>query len=574
MRCPKLRDVKQGDKMSLINKLEACTRCLMWGHTVSECNLEPSKNFLQHDDCEKGQEGIHHPYICPKRSGNKKTTVSMATNVGMQEAEGGSVFNLLEEVDVKARHENSPVTVNCVYDNCSDSNWISSSLAESLPRHKVSNVNLQLSTVKSSGPIKTKQHTLLIRVRNRFKTIMAYETSSIGASSLNDDTVKVVREHFKAYDPLHISSGKIDLLIGLKDYDLHPQPAKAASAQSLRLFTSSTTPKKTFLVAGTLPAGLMGGAGAQKSCFFSIADLYKSLLQDQALDLPPAQCQICRTRSKKCYKCTLISKPMSLKDQYEFDLITKPMVFDKESRTVTTRYLPTTKESFKELFPPELNNRKEATAIAKRTLRSLKKNGQVEAYHAAFQKNVADGTFTEISDEKLREWDDQGLPSNYVSLHPVKKIQSDPSKTAFRIVTNSSLNRLARVGDKIVSTSLNAVLPQASYKMNTLVNITLGWLEKEVSVLLDQQKAYNTILPEDSIEGRQMLHLRRIVYWEDPNVEESKLVPKIYAISKVHFGDSCSAAILENLRQKVAEDMSENNLPESSEKLGQVKLCR
>ena len=103
--------------------------------------------------------------------------------------------------------------------------------------------------------------------------------------------------------------------------------------------------------------------------------------------------------------------------------------------------------------------------------------------------------------------------------------------------------------------------------MNTLVNITLQWLEKEVSVLLDQQKAYNTICPEDSTEGRQMVHLRRIVYWEDPTVDESKLVPKIYGIGKVHFGDSCSAAILENLRQKVAEDMAENNLPESSERL-------
>ena len=36
--------------------------------------------------------------------------------------------------------------------------------------------------------------------------------------------------------------------------------------------------------------------------------------------------------------------------------------------------MPTTKESFKELFPPEFSNRKEATAIAKKTLRTLKKN--------------------------------------------------------------------------------------------------------------------------------------------------------------------------------------------------------
>ena len=229
--------------------------------------------------------------------------------------------------------------------------------------------------------------------------------------------------------------------------------------------------------------------------------------------------------------------------------------------------MPTTKESFKELFPPEFSNRREATAIAKKTLRTLKRNNQVDVFHQAFQKMVDDGTFVEISNKELEQWDNQGLPSNFVSLHPVKKLQSDPSKLAFRIVTNSSLNRLARVGGKVVKTSLNAVLPQASYKMNTLVNITLGWLEKEVSVLMDMEKAYNTIIPEASVEGRQMVHLRRIVYWENPNAEESELVPKIFGISKVHFGDSCSSAILENLRQQVADDLRERDLPETSDKL-------
>ena len=113
--------------------------------------------------------------------------------------------------------------------------------------------------------------------------------------------------------------------------------------------------------------------------------------------------------------------------------------------------------------------------MSKNLLKNLKKNGQVEAYHAAFQKNIDDGSFTEISNEELKEWDDQGLPSNYVSLHPVKKLQSDPSKLAIRIVTNSSLNRLARVGGKTVTTPLHAgrqcwgksILPRAGYGLGT-----------------------------------------------------------------------------------------------------------
>ena len=563
-RCPEFAKVDQCNKISQAIKLGACLRCLTWGHTISECLTKPSANFLKHNDCDKGNEGVHHPLICSKRRAEK----SFSTKDENTKTNSGTIFNLLEQVNLKTKSKTSPtVNAKCVFDNCSDGNWISSSLANKLPKHKVKKVQLNLTTMSQKGNFETKEHSFLIKVKDTFKAIKAYETSSIGTSMIDKETIQTVRNHFKSLDPLHITSGNIDLLIGLADFDLHPSLFSSSPMPNMKIFTSATAPKTTYILAGTLPAGLMGGAGPREHSFFTISDLYKSLLQDQSLDLPPAQCQLCRQRSKKCYKCCLISKPMSLKEQFEFDLVTKPMVFNKTDKIVTTKYLPTTKESFKELFPPEFSNRREATAIAKKTLRTLKKNHQVDAFQQAFQKMVDDGTFVEISVNELEQWDNQGLPSNFVSLHPVKKLQSDPSKLAFRIVTNSSLNRLARVGGKVVKTSLNAVLPQASYKMNTLVNITLQWLEKEVSVLMDMEKAYNTIIPEASVEGRQMVHLRRIVYWEDPNAEESELVPKIYGISKVHFGDSCSSAILENLRQQVADDLREKDLPETSDKL-------
>ena len=563
-RCPEFAKISQGNKISQAIKLGACLRCLYWGHSISECLCKPSADFLKHDDCDKGNEGVHHPLICSKRRAEK----SFSTKDENTKTKSGIIFNLLEQVNLKTKLKNSPtINARCVFDNCSDSNWISSSLANRLPKHKVEKVQLNLTTIPQKGNFETKEHSFLIKVKDNFRVIKAYETCSIGTSTIDKETIQTVRTHFRSLDPLHISSGNIDLLIGLADYDLHPSLFSSSPIPNMKIFTSATAPKTTYLLAGTLPAGLMGGAGPGEHSFFTISDLYKSLLQDQSLDLPPAQCEICRQRSKKCYKCCLISKPMSLKEQFEFDLVTKPMVFNKKDKTVTTKYLPTTKESFKELFPPEFSNRREATAIAKKTLRTLKRNNQVDAFQQAFQKMVDDGTFVEISDKELEQWDNQGLPSNFVSLHPVKKLQSDPSKLAFRIVTNSSLNRLARVGGKVVKTSLNAVLPQASYKMNTLPMLTLGWLEKEVSVLMDMEKAYNTIIPEASVEGRQMVHLRRIVYWEDPNAEESELVPKIFGISKVHFGDSCSSAILENLRQQVADDLRENDLPETSDKL-------
>ena len=176
-------------------------------------------------------------------------------------------------------------------------------------------VQLNLTTIPQKGNFETKEHRFLIRVKDNFRVIKAYETSSIGTSTIDREIIQKVRNTFKSLDPLHITSGNIDLLIGLADYDLHPSLFSSSPMPNMKIFTSATAPQTTYLLAGTLPAGLMGGAGPREHSFFTISDLYKSLLQDQSLDLPPAQCQVCRQRSKKCYKCCLISKPMSVYKQ-------------------------------------------------------------------------------------------------------------------------------------------------------------------------------------------------------------------------------------------------------------------
>ena len=169
---------------------------------------------------------------------------------------------------MKTTIKNSPtVNARCVFDNCSDSNWISSALANKLPNHKIKKVQLNLTTIPQKGNFETKEHSFLIKVKDKFRVIKAYETSNIGTSKIDNETLQTVRTHFRSLDPLHITSGNIDLLIGLADYDLHPSLFSSSPMPNMKIFISVTAPKTTYLLAGTLPAGLMGGAGSKGHAF-------------------------------------------------------------------------------------------------------------------------------------------------------------------------------------------------------------------------------------------------------------------------------------------------------------------
>ena len=205
-----------------------------------------------------------------------------------------------------------------------------------------------------------------------------------------------------------------------------------------------------------------------------------------------------------------MTKPLSIQEQREVHLITEPMKFDKENKKVTTHYLPTTTDTFKELFPPHLSNENQAASIAKRTLRSLQKDKEVQLFEDALKKFVDRGAFKDVSKEEIQEYDNKNLPHNYVSLIPVKKLQSDPNKNAFRLTANSSLPRRAMLKGKETTMSLNNVLPKASPSMNSLTNVTLQWLEKPYAITVDQKTAYHTISSDSSENGTITNHLRRI----------------------------------------------------------------
>ena len=107
---------------------------------MESCFLSPTKPWLQHSDCEKGNQGLHNPTICPKKDKEEKvhrisTKVSTKITGEDSEEKPNFILNLLEHGEIKVTEDDEDSQqIVCVYDDCSDSNWISKSFAQTLPK--------------------------------------------------------------------------------------------------------------------------------------------------------------------------------------------------------------------------------------------------------------------------------------------------------------------------------------------------------------------------------------------------------------------------------------------------------
>ena len=563
-RCPTFRSTEQSRKLSLLTSLNSCCRCLSTTHTVDSCFLNPTTSWLLHD-CENGKSGNHAPSVCPKQQADSRQERANKTETSVNHEtlnhQKSAPVNLVESVEAKTTPSSSPITIRTCYDNCSDSNWVSQSFAQTLPQKKRKRVKLFLSTIPSRKVFETWEYPMFIKVKGKFVQIKVYEASGeLGNFSISDSVKQELMSHFTL--PIELYTGKIHVMLGLRNFGYHPKLIShqaSSKIPDMKLFSSSTSEKPKYIVAGVLPTASQGTTVREEEANFTTSQLYQSLLQEKGLDHPPLQCQECKLRSKRCYRCSLLTKPISVQDQREIELITSPMVFNREKGQVTTYYIPTTEQPFNTIFPPHLSNQKEAIAISKRILRSMKKEGLVDAFEEALSKFVDQGVFKDMSAEELKDYDSRGLPSNFVSVQGVKKAQSDPTKLALRLVTNSSLPRKALIQGKEVKISLNNILPKAKPVMNSLINVSLNWLQKPVSVILDQKRAYHTVKAEDSEQGLIMTHLRRIAWFENPHDNEESLRVRYLRVIPVQFGDSPAAAILDCFRQKVVKDLKDNN---------------
>ena len=567
-RCPTFKAESQEKKMDLVKKMSSCQRCLSTSHESDRCFLSPSTPWLSHS-CAGGQtSSAHNPSICPHKApqGNIENVHKVTAEQAESMKKGTLPINLVETAHIK-KHQNSvDETVAVIWDSCSDSHWVSKSYAQSLPQKTKKKVALKLNSIPAKKTFHTWEYTIFIRVQQKLKQIKLFEASGeIGTFNINSEIKNKIQAQYEV--PITFTTGKVQILLGLRDFGIYPMPAQDHPSPpcfpDLQLHRSRINSDLTYLVAGSLQMASVGRGSKEDSCEdvnLTLSQLHKAIIEERGPDLPPLLCPTCRLRSRRCYKCSLMTRPMSIQEQNEVHLITSPMKFDQEKRQVTTHYLPITGDSFKDLFPPSLSNKNQAAAIARRTLRSLQKDKEVQIFEDALKKFVDRGVFKDVTDKEIEEYDKKQLPHNFISLVPVKKIQSDPNKVAFRLTANSSLPRQAYLKGQQATLSLNNVLPKASPSMNSLTDVTLQWLEKTYAITVDQKTAYHSISSDSSENGAITNHLRRIYWFQNPFEEkEEKLKPRILVITCCQFGDACSAAILDAFRKRVIEDMIQNN---------------
>ena len=558
-RCPVLANMKQEEKLQAVKEAKACPRCLATHHSdVAQCKLPKDTDWLRHGDCQD-TTGNHHPLVCSKRKLPERTNKTMEAFSGHETI----IVNLAEENTIRDQSGASHKVV-CLFDSASDSAWISESLAKTFPRKSRKKITLELNTIPQQKKITTYKHTIQLNIKGVYQPFEVYEAPSIGQLEMNTDLKNYVEAEIGL--PVHFASGEVGLMLGLKNLKIFPKSTDVGRAApgKLELFKSETCENR-ILAAGSIESRLIGAPTFQvQKQLFTQAQLLKSILSDQALDVPARLCIQCQEKTKKCFQCNLPSKPTSLKDLKEIQMVKESMIFDKKQKRIFATYKPTSGE-WRHFFPPELSNIKEAKAISLRTLRSLKKTGQLKAFQKVFSEFLEQGIFEKLEPEKMQEWDDKKNPSNWVSIHGVKKAQTDPEKLSLRIVCNSSINRDARINDEIKKASLNSLLPQAKPSANALPEIALRWMTKKTSLVMDVAKAYTSIHHPDDEPGNTAKHLRRIYWFENP--EEDNPKPAFFTVSRVFFGDAVAAAMLQNVMMKISEDLDSEGKKVESEKI-------
>ena len=557
-RCPKFK--AHEDKLALIKSLKACKMCLSTTHTHDKCLLDPSTPWLLHE-CGDSSSKDHNPVACPFKPTTPENSnkVSDEKNFKSKKTRSKTIVNIMESMMCKKGDKDGEEQINVVFDGCSDSHWCSESFAATLPQETKKKVELDLKTIPSKGVFSTFEYTIKIKCRDKFVPIQVYAAKGeVGSTGMKDKTARQLYQEVGV--PFEVVRGPVHLLLGLQDFHLHPMlydEAPSTTFPNIRLFKSATSQETKYIIGGSIVAADRGVVGNETRANFTTNELHKLILNQQGPDLPPKQCNTCRLRSRKCYKCSLMAHPLSPQQQRETELILKPMKFNEEEKKVTTHFIPVT-STFQELFPPELSNENEALTIAKKHWKRLKKNGHVELFEEAFQKSVDNKVFLDLPLEEMDAYDEAGNPSNFCAVFGVPKNQTDESKLSYRLVCHASLNRRTNLHGKIVRLSLNAVLPKSAPVMNSLVNIVLRWIVKPCSLVFDQKRAYQSVhTDENTKEGLITRNLRRIVWFE--NAKEAKhetdLKPRIMVISPINWGEAPSAMILDVFRSKIVQNL-------------------
>ena len=216
-------------------------------------------------------------------------------------------------------------------------------------------------------------------------------------------------------------------------------------------------------------------------------------------------------------------KDMTLKDEQEYNLIERNLVYDHTNKKWRTSY------PWNQIMP---NNRCIAVATLKSTETPSSRNkNHAQLYKRQIKDMIERNVVRKVSAEELRQY--KG-PKYYIAHHAVMKPES--KTTPCRIGFNSSV--------KYQGYSLDDCYAKGPSLLNQLLGVLLRFRMERFAFVGDISKMFH------SIETTVHDHMTHLFLWRDM---ESNKDPETYAITAVNMDDRPSTTIAQAALRKTAE---------------------
>ena len=500
-----------------------CPVHLMGTHQLSECNLKNDPRYLCGvDGCRKHHHKTLHGATTP-------FLAKVLTTFDNHAATTNSEDILLTAQSISA----CGVSINTLFDNCATCSLITESSAKNL-NLVGEKIKLDISTVTNTkGKVvdSAVYYVPLVDKNNHTHQVRALQVDSI-LEGLTSPDLSAVKNFFSSsiqerwQEVTSRPTGSIDLLIGLDFLGIHPVDVELHN--NLRVVSSrfgqglilsgfhplikSSNPKMSKDVA----------AFRHKVNRVSIKPIYEFLESDNMGVVPPRRCGNCRN----CKECSFKVHALSLKEQYESQVIETKINYDQTINQFVVSYPFTHDPS---ILP---NNKGQVIKIAERLEKRLSKLNLLDAFNKEFDKMIAYGALVELQDTELEQWDG---PTHYVSLQHV--LNEESPTTPLRIVTNSSLSDRKGI-------SLNGILMKGHGTLSDQWDVLTRWRSYEKALCSDVTKAYYALKT-----GELEKQVRRVC-WRYGNSSQRW---NTYGFNTVSFGDRPAAFFLEIAIRRTAE---------------------
>jgi hypothetical protein len=554
--CSVFSKLTHQEKLDALKSVHACFRCF-GDHPRFKCKMK--------SPCDRCGSPTHPTQLCrtslnQESSSNAPVVPSNSMHAGIGRKLG---IYAIFSVPLAGSKRNAMVFT----DDGSDTSYITDTAAKRLGARKLDKWLLEITTTGGQNAAYESQEyeVEMVDRSGRIVSVQLFSLPKI-TGKLSRLDMDIISQLFPSYDcsNLQRASTEVDILIGTDYFGLHPKREIGSAGENLSLMEGALGiclqgSHHLLKREGLIDSNMVKVIRSATHLPTLQARTHKSMsvmhpIFREPLGSPPkqehkVQCHLTESESSriqnfiegeelvtqvvpkcgscKCTKCPIKGHTYSFQEEVELKMIQDNLRYDADKQCWFTSY------PWK-IDPSSLPNNHQAVYASLRRLEvRLQKNEELAVtYQQQMLDMVKREVAREVSPEELSAYTG---PKFYISHLgcPNPKSQSTP----YRIVFNSS--------QQFKGISLNEALfkgPDAY--LNSQLGVLLRWREKEVALVGDISKMYNSIhleIPEQ--------HMHRYL-WTNLNYQS---VPKTFMMTRVNMGDRPAGAISTEAMYMTAE---------------------